>query len=146
MFAWRSFPTLFPLLRDRKLAIVTLCFAVLLLSLFASGVPGWPCPFFHVVGIPCMGCGLTRATYFLLHGDLRSSLTYHAFAPIFVLGLTLVGSAGLLPERARQPLIDKLIILEQRTGVVLILLAALILYWLARLVFMNSAFVQLIRG
>jgi hypothetical protein len=58
----------------------------------------------------------------------------------------MVLSAAVLPENVRQRWLDKMILIEQRTGVVLILLAALILYWLARLIFLNSAFVQLIRG
>lgn len=139
-------PVVFPLLRDRKLALTVFCAAALLLGLFAIGLPVWPCPFLHAFGIPCPGCGLTRATFLLLHGHLRASLTYHAFAPIFLLGFSAVGAAGLLPERARLPLIEKLVDFEQRTGLVLILLVALILYWLARLLFLNSSFVQLIRG
>lgn len=146
MPAWRSVPTLLPLLRDRKLAIAVFAAAVLLLGVFSAGVMGWPCPFFHLTGIPCPGCGLTRATSLLLRGDVQSSLNLHAFAPVVLLGLGLVGSAGVLPERARQRWLDKLILLEERTGIVLILLGALIIYWLARLVFMNSAFVQLIRS
>jgi hypothetical protein len=139
-------PVVFPLLRDRKVALTVFCAAALLLGMFAIGIPVWPCPFFHAVGIPCPGCGLTRATFLLLHGDVRASLTYHAFAPIFLVGFSVVGAAGLLPERARLPLIEKLVDLEQRTGLGFILLVALILYWLARLLFLNSSFIQLIRG
>ena len=147
MLAWKSFdPTVFSLLRDRKLALIILGAAVVLLGLFAMGIPGWPCPLLQTLGIPCPGCGLTRATFYLLRGDLRTSLTYHAFAPVFLLGFTLVGAAGLLPERARRPMIEKLIGFERRTGIVLVLLTVLILYWLARLVFLNSSFVQLIRS
>jgi Protein of unknown function (DUF2752) len=146
MLALRSFPTVFPVLRDRKLSLILLGTGVLLIALFAAGVPLWPCPLLHIAGIPCPGCGLTRATYFLLRGDVRTSLTYHAFAPFALIGLGILGSTGLLPKNAREPWIDKLVALEERSGVVLILLVALILYWLARLVFLNSAFVQLMRG
>jgi hypothetical protein len=146
MFAFASFPTLFPVFRDRKLAIAALGATALLLLLFSSGVASWPCPFLHLTGIPCPGCGLTRATYFLMRGDVHTSLTYHAFAPVVLIGLGLVGTAAVLPDRARQSWIDKLVLFEQRTGAVPILLVALLLYWLARLVFMNLAFVQLIRG
>jgi hypothetical protein len=37
--------------------------AVAVLTLI--GVPGWTCPVFHTFGIPCPGCGMTRATVFL---------------------------------------------------------------------------------
>lgn len=147
MLAWKSFdPTVFPLLRDRKLVLTLFGGAALLLALFAVGIPGWPCPILQALGIPCPGCGSTRATLLLLRGDVQASLTYHAFAPIFLLGLSIIGAAGLLPERARNPLIETLIALEKRTGIVFVLLTALILYWLARLLFLNPGFVQLIRG
>jgi len=35
------------------------------------------CPLAGSVGIPCPGCGLTRATLALLHGDLRGALHLH---------------------------------------------------------------------
>jgi len=147
MLAWKSFyPTVLPLLRDRRLALILLGAAILLLGLFGMGIPGWPCPVLQALGIPCPGCGLTRATFLLLNGDLRASLTYHAFAPIFFLGLSIIGAAGLLPERARRPFIEKLIGLEHRTGILFVLLTVLIFYWLARLLFLHSSFVQLIRG
>jgi hypothetical protein len=147
MLAWKFFdPVVFPSLRERKVALTLLCVATLLLGLFAMGIPAWPCPFFHALGIPCPGCGLTRATFLLLHGNVRASLTYHAFAPVFLLGFSLIGAAGLLPEKSRLSFIEKLVVFERRTGIVFILLAGLILYWLARLLFLNSSFVQLIRG
>ena len=46
------------------------------------------CPMAGVLGVPCPGCGLTRATLALLHGDLRSALHLHPLvlliAPIFM--------------------------------------------------------------
>jgi hypothetical protein len=139
-------PTIFPILRERKLALAMFASGTFLLFLFATGVGGWPCPFLHATGIPCPGCGLTRATLLLLSGDLRGSLAFHAFAPIATVGLLLVGSAGVLPERPRQRWIEILTNLEHKTGIVLILLVGLILYWVGRLVFLNADFMQLIRG
>lgn len=37
----------------------------------------YQCPFRAILGIPCPGCGMTRALVCLLHGDLKSSLYYH---------------------------------------------------------------------
>ncbi len=147
MHVWNSFdPVVFPLLRDRKLALVVLAVGAVLVGLFAFGISAWPCPVLHATGIPCPGCGLTRATLFLLHGDIRASLTYHAFAPFFLLGAVVVMVAGLLPEKLRSPILGKLEDFERRTGVLYVLSIALILYWLARLVFLNASFVQLMRG
>ncbi|MEQ9074250.1 MAG: DUF2752 domain-containing protein [Sandaracinaceae bacterium] len=40
------------------------------------------CPSRIMLGIPCPGCGLTRATEALVHGDLLAMLVYHPLAPI----------------------------------------------------------------
>ncbi len=146
MSTWGSLPTVSPVLRDRKLALAILGSAALLLALFAWGFPGWQCPFLHVVGIPCPGCGLTRATYWLLRGDLRTSFAFHAFAPILLLTMMVVMTAGLLPEQPRRSFLDKLETIERRTGIGLVLLTALLLYWLVRLIVLNQSFVKLIQG
>ena len=52
---------------------------LLVLAPFAFGL--WIkfpiCPTAAAFGIPCPGCGLTRATLALLHGDLRGALRLH---------------------------------------------------------------------
>jgi hypothetical protein len=40
------------------------------------------CPMAGVLGIPCPGCGLTRATLALLHGEVRLALHLHPLAPL----------------------------------------------------------------
>ncbi len=46
------------------------------------------CPMAGVLGIPCPGCGLTRATLALLHGDVRGAFRLHplvfVLTPLFV--------------------------------------------------------------
>jgi len=82
----------------------------------------------------------------LLQGDLRGSLHFHAFAPIFLfLSVALVGVL-LVPKTISRPIVQKAELFERKTGLTVIILSGLILYWLARLLFLNSAFVQLIRG
>ncbi len=44
------------------------------------------CPFRTVTGLWCPGCGLTRATHHLMHGDVLGALRYNALLP-FVLAL-----------------------------------------------------------
>jgi hypothetical protein len=65
--------------------------AVLGLPLVALIVVFWldlvACPFKAMSGIPCPGCGLTRATFSMLAGDLRTALHYNPF--VFVLAPTL---------------------------------------------------------
>ncbi len=61
-----------------------------LLTLFvvalAFGAPF--CPSAGFLGIPCPGCGLTRATLELLSGDVRAALAFHPLvfvaAPAFI--------------------------------------------------------------
>jgi hypothetical protein len=73
-------------------------------------------------------------------------MTMHAFAPVFLIGLLLVGAAALLPDRQRPALVSNIERLENKTALPVLLLAALFLYWLARLLFFPSTFFQLIRG
>lgn len=44
----------------------------------------WGCPFKRVTGIPCPGCGMTRAVRFLLHGDVASATAMHPLVWLFV--------------------------------------------------------------
>jgi len=37
-----------------------------------------PCPFRAATGLWCPGCGATRASYLLLHGDIRGALHFNA--------------------------------------------------------------------
>lgn len=66
------------------------------------------CPMATVLGIPCPGCGLTRATLALLHGDVRGALALHplvfVLAPLF--GAALASTAWSYvrgPGRAQKP-------------------------------------------
>jgi hypothetical protein len=77
---------------QRALIVLALC--ALFVGALLLRVP--LCPLAGVLGIPCPGCGLTRATLALLHGDFRRAVHLHplvlVIAPIF---LWAVGSAAL---------------------------------------------------
>jgi Protein of unknown function (DUF2752) len=135
-----------PLFRQRSVAVGLLGLATVQLGLFWLGLPGWPCPFLKLFGVPCPGCGLTRAIALLALGDFHAALAFHAFAPLFLIGIVLSGISGVLPQKTREPLIDKLELIERRTGLSVIILAGLVVYWLARLLLFHTAFVRLIRG
>lgn len=38
---------------------------------------GWHCPVRAITGLPCPGCGMSRALLSLLYGDIAQSLYYH---------------------------------------------------------------------
>jgi Protein of unknown function (DUF2752) len=42
------------------------------------------CPFAELFGLPCPGCGLTRAAWALLRGDFRGALSLHPLSPLLV--------------------------------------------------------------
>lgn len=82
----------------------------------------------------------------LLKGDLQAALRFHAFAPIFLILISILIVGTLLPRSMAEPLIYKAETVEKQTGITIIILGGLILYWLARLLFFPTMFAQLIRG
>lgn len=45
-------------------------------SVWLAGVPVL-CPFRRLTGVPCPGCGLTRAVVALAHGDVAGAMALH---------------------------------------------------------------------
>lgn len=141
-----SQPIVAAILRDRRLALAISGVGALNLALFALHLPSWQCPVWHTFGVPCPGCGLTRAMALLFQGDWRGSVTMHAFAPVFLVALLIIGTAALLPNRHRPAFVSKVERFEQKTAIPVLLLTAFFLYWVARLLLFPSTFFQLIRG
>jgi hypothetical protein len=113
----------------RELSPALLLVGLALLLLF-GGLP-WPCPMKTILGIPCPGCGMTRAARFALHGDFAGAtrmqpLWFVVMPAVFALGVAeAVGFArqgrwGVGIESAW----------TRRLGAVLV--AALVVVWIAR--------------
>jgi hypothetical protein len=95
------------------------------------------CPTALFFGIPCPGCGLTRATLALLQGDLASALHFHplvfVLAPVFAfaLGVSLLdyvrGGAASTPD-----LVTKWLSVRARYRAAWGLLALALAVWGAR--------------
>ena len=70
--------------RSAVLCLLSLTAVLLLMSLSGIG-----CPIKFLTGISCPGCGMTRALWHLLIGNLSLALTYHplcvAMPPVVVL-------------------------------------------------------------
>jgi len=130
--AWFT-PLFSTLLQERRVALVLLGAGALQLGLSLLGLPGWACPIKTVLGIPCPGCGLTRAIGELLSGDWRHALSTHAFAPIFLLAGAILLVVTLLPKAQRTAAISAISAFEKRTGISTLVLISLLVYWCIRL-------------
>ena len=146
MLPQHVFPPISSVLRDRKFTFALAGAAGLHITLVSLSLPSWECPFFRLTGIPCPGCGLSRASILLLRGEVAESFRFHALAPIFLFAILALFLSVVLPKSMVQPAIARAELAERKTGLTVLILAGLILYWLARLLFLQSAFVQLIRG
>ena len=141
-----AFVPLSALLRNRRFGLILTGALSLHIIFVLLHLPLWECPFFKVTGLPCPGCGLTRACLLLVQGDVQAAMKFHAFAPVFVILISMMMIATVLPKTVTEPLIQKAETLERKTGVTLIIFSGLILYWLARLLWSPTMFAQLIRG
>jgi hypothetical protein len=128
------------LLRDRRVSLGVAAVAAVQVAAVASGVGGWPCPLKSALGIPCPGCGLTRASVALLRGDFAAAFGLHAFAPVLLLGLAAFAAAGLLPAARREAFAGAVARFERRTRAAYVLVAAVLLYWSVRLFFLPGSF------
>jgi len=126
------------LMRERIALALIFIVAAMQLILVGSGLPGWPCPLLETTGYPCPGCGLSRAAIAFLRGEWKTSLTLHAFAPLLLAALALIGTANLLPQPHRQKLIWAVEKIEMQTGLSVLLAVGLIAYWVVRLLFPAS--------
>ncbi|MBV9928935.1 MAG: DUF2752 domain-containing protein [Acidobacteria bacterium] len=133
-------PALASLLRDRRVALGVTALAAAQVACVAAGVGGWPCPLKSATGIPCPGCGLTRASVALLRGDFASGLRAHAFAPVLLVSLAALAVSALLPAARREAFAALVARFERRTKVAYVVLGALLLYWSVRLFFLPGSF------
>jgi Protein of unknown function (DUF2752) len=91
--------------RDRVLVLGVSLFTFVAARAYADHAEHGPilCPLRGLVGLPCPGCGLTRAFCALSQGDLGSALAFNAFAlplALLMLGASAVALAELTRARA----------------------------------------------
>lgn len=139
-------PIFAPIVDNRLLCWVITTAGIIQVSLTALAMPAWQSPLHRLFGIPDPGCGLTRAIVALLRGDWQTSLTFHAFAPLFIVALALIAGGAMLPSVCRNWLVDRIASVERRTRLTVILLVALVIYWLGRLLFLRQEYLMLIAG
>lgn len=99
----------------------------------AAWIPNvWVCPFLAVTGLPCPGCGMSRACLALLAGDFEGAMRLHPRAWMVMALAGICGLAAALPEKPRKGLVRGLAYAEQR-GASLLLAATMIGLWAFRL-------------
>ena len=126
-------PVLAAIVADRRVALFLVAASVIQLWLTCLGLPGWQCPIRASLGLPCPGCGLSRAMGLLIQGEWQTALSVHMFAPVFMAGILLVAAGAVLPDIIRRRLAAVIARVEERTGFVFFLLMGIIGYWILRL-------------
>lgn len=132
-FAFLMEPWLGRLLRQRSL-----CRGLAAASIFIGigawmGWRLWPCVVAELTGLPCPGCGLTRAITALARGDWPSAMRLHPFSPaILVIGI-LVSAGAFLPQKNVNSLATWIEKIERRTLITTILTVLLLSFGLTRM-------------
>ena len=126
-------PTFANMLQNRAETLAIVGVGTAQVGLHLLGLPGWACPFKALFGIPCPGCGLTRATDFLLHGQISNAMQMHAFAPLFLGAFVLMAAVLVLPKVHSASLVSKVAWVESKTGLTTWFAMGLMLYWFVRL-------------
>ncbi len=106
---------------------------ILHLALASAGLPFWTCPLQSTIGLPCPGCGLSRACLALLSGDVPRAMHLHAFAPLLIVGIPALIAWTFLSAKHRTRLARTATTLDRKWHIGWLLLIALLAYWLVRL-------------
>jgi hypothetical protein len=125
-------PVLAPLMLNRRTVFILTGVAALQVFLTALGLGGWQCPIKSALGIPCPGCGLSRAMVLLIHKEWHAAMVTHAFAPVFLVGFVLMLIVGVMPDRLHRHSVRRIAVLERHTGFIPLLLIGIIVYWMLR--------------
>ncbi|GAA5495505.1 Protein of unknown function [Rubritalea squalenifaciens DSM 18772] len=86
------------LIKNRPLCIALTVGSLLYSTLFLAGICIYECPVPILFDARCPGCGLSRSIVALLHGDILSSLRWHAFTIPVLLIFFVIGIACILPQ------------------------------------------------
>jgi len=89
-------------------SLACLLYLFLALVMPPEGVGVRFCLFYHLFGVDCPGCGMTRGMSHFLRGNLVSSLGYHIFVPMTFSYIIFQSSFLFLGSKQRDFLIEKL--------------------------------------
>lgn len=97
------------------------------------GLPLFPCFFALHTGLPCPGCGMTRAISALLQGQWQTALRLHPLAPAWLLLGGLMTLCAITPARSRQRIVRAVHTVERRTLFATLIVTATLVYGLLRI-------------
>ena len=129
----RFTPVLGPLIQRRWIIALLSAAVCGMVALSAIGANTWHCPLRSTLGVPCPGCGLTRAMVQLIQGNWEAAISLHAFAPIVLTMGILVAAGSALPARQRKTLVARVTDFERRTGITALLILSALAYWFLRI-------------
>ncbi|MFZ4514849.1 MAG: DUF2752 domain-containing protein [Acidimicrobiia bacterium] len=90
----------------------------------------WVCPFKAMTGLPCPGCGATRAAYQLMQGNIGAAIQFNAVAVFLVFPLLIALYVLWALPRLGGP---QLVKLRMPTWAAWTLLAITLTWWTVRL-------------
>lgn len=120
----------------RALVVLPLTSAVFAVSALWSPaeLPGVVlCPFRAVTGLPCPGCGMTRAFCALGHGDLSGAFGYNVLAPFVFAAALLVWAHALATVLKLDSARAALERLKPTQRAASLMLAVTLVWWVVRL-------------
>ena len=132
--SWLTRPAIAPLLRHRAMSGALGIGGAVQMLLTALHIGGIDCPISGVFGVPCPGCGLSRACVALVSGS-GEWLRMHALAPLFVAAVALTLFAAAAPERLRERLAERVAAIERAIAFPALALTVVWFYWLARVLY-----------
>ena len=130
-------------MRQRGASAAIAAAAFVQIATTAKSITLMECPMLHWLGVPCPTCGMTRACVALLRGS-PDWIRFHALAPVALITIALLSLAAILPATVRFNLADRVEAIERRTGLPALVLAAVLLYWIVRLIYAPSMSVVLL--
>ena len=133
IYAALRVPWLSRLLSDTKLCWGISLVAGVLGITYLFGLKLWPCMFANLTGLPCPGCGMTRAMKAMAQGQWSEALAFHPFSPFFLLFGLLVFLAAILPARLRARLVSAVRAVEKASSLPTLILLMTLTYGLLRM-------------
>lgn len=130
---WMFAPTLALIMQNRWFLALIAGLAIVQVGRAAAGWRGWQCPIHFISGVPCPGCGLSRATALFIQGKWQTAIEVHAFAPILAVAIGFLTIAAIMPRSLQHRAVRRVAAWERRSGIVAFVVLAMFIYWGLRL-------------